>query len=132
MKLKTMFLTAAAGICACAAMTMAVSGFLDMGDASSYYVRADLPTDNNRSSKFAWVLQQKSPTRFYYKIAGDGTVNISFRKWEFWSDPIIGAWYYQTKSQGYDLPTTDPDDYYAEIEYVKGSEIYGYTQFSKR
>ena len=132
MKIKTKLLTAAAGICACAAMTSAVSAFLDMGSVSSYYVSADFPTDDNHSKEFAWVLQQQSLTKFSYKIEGGGTINICLRKWETSNDPIIGAWYYQTKSDSYDLGSTLPDDYYAEIKYVSGNATYGYTQFSKR
>lgn len=56
MKLKTKLLAAAAGICACAAMTTAASAYLNMGDLSSYYVSAANPTENNRSQKFAWNL----------------------------------------------------------------------------
>lgn len=130
MKLKFKLLSAAVGVAACAALTVVANAYLDMGDASSYYVSSGIPNDDNHSKKFAWMLQQDSNVNFYYKIAGGGTVSFTLKKWEFWSDPIVGSWYYQTESDDYDF-YAKADDYYVEVNHNKGNATYGYTIFSK-
>lgn len=131
MKLKFKLLSTVAGVAVCAALTVAVNAHLDMGDVSSYYVSSDIPNDDNHSSKFAWMLQQDSPVNFYYYITGGGTATFILKKWELWSDPVVGAWYYQTESNDYDF-YAKADDYYVEVKHNGGSAAYGYTKFSKR
>lgn len=135
MKIKTKLLTAAAGICACAAMTSAVSAYLDIGDLNSYYVSADNSKDDNRSKSFAWALQQTSLMKYDYNIAGGGTVNVTLKKWDSnnsMNDTIVGKWDYQTESKSYNLNSFNSGNYYAEIKLMRGNSAYGYTRLSKR